>query len=820
LLFSSRVSKLKASKDKFHFGVSSMKCPQCGSENTSDSKFCRSCASPLAEPGEYILTETIRAPAKELDSGTVFAGRYQVIEELGRGGMGRVYRVLDKKLGEEVALKLIKPEVASDEKTIQRFRNELRTARKIGHPNVTRMYDLGEDQGTHYITMEYVRGEDLKSFIRRSGRLTVDKAITIAAQVAEGLAEAHRQGVVHRDLKPQNVMIDRDGNARIMDFGIARSLSGKGITGAGTFIGTPEYMSPEQVEGKDIDQRSDIYSLGIVLYEMLTGRRPFEGDTALDVAVKQKSETPPDPRLLNPQISDELDRVILKCLEKRKESRYQSAMEILSDLEAVKKSLTRTEKAPAIKPKPMPDDQKKWRGSVAVLPFANMSADPEQDYFCDGMAEEIINALTQVEGLRVVARTSAFSFKGKNVNVREIGRELGVEAVLEGSVRKAGNRLRITAQLISVASGYHLWSERFDRDLADVFAIQDEISQAVVDKLQVRLLGKEKSTLVKRHTANPEAYNLYLKGRMSGQMMIDEGFKKSLDYYERAAAKDPDFALPLVGLSTLCIDRSYWGKMRPHDAYPKAREYARQALEKDETLGEAYSASGFVRAFYDWDRPGAERDFQKALELNPNSPDIHMYYSFFLTIAARYDEAVIEAKKAMELDPLSSFMSSHAAQSLFFASRLDEALKLLKEHIYFDPTFFFSHYVLFNIYETQSETELFLSESEKTVELSGGHPLAVMGLFRAYFGLGRMVEAGELEKSLKNRSQTEYVPPMCFFGIHLWHKNLEKAAEWLERACAERDSFLLWILVYPNPRRRVPDLPIFNNILKKYGLKS
>ncbi len=797
-----------------------MKCPQCGSENTSDSRFCRSCASPLAEPGEYILTETIRAQAKELDSGSVFAGRYQVIEELGRGGMGRVYRVLDKKLGEEVALKLIKPEVASDEKTIQRFRNELRSARKIGHPNVTRMFDLGEDQGTHYITMEYVRGEDLKSFIRRSGRLTIDKAVTIAGQVCEGLAEAHRQGIVHRDLKPQNVMIDRDGNARIMDFGIARSLTGKGITGAGTFIGTPEYMSPEQVEGRDTDQRSDIYSLGIVLYEMLTGRRPFEGDTALDVAVKQKSETPPDPKLLNTQISDELDRVILRCLKKKKESRYQSATDLLSDLEAVKKGIPMTEKAPVIKPNLRPDEKSQWQGSVAVLPFANMSADPEQDYFCDGMAEEIINALTQVEGLRIVARTSAFSFKGKNINVRDIGRELEVEAVLEGSVRRAGNRLRITAQLINVADGFHLWSERFDRDLADVFAIQDEIARAIVDKLEVKLLGKEKGTFVKRHTADPEAYTLYLKGRSSLQMLTEEGFRRSVDYLEGAAAKDQDFALPLAGLSTLYYARSYWGKMRPHDAYPKARFYARQALDKDGSLGEAYGASGSVRAFYDWDWPGAERDFQKALELNPNSPDIHQLYSYFLTITARHDEAVIEAKKATELDPLSSNIRSHAAHTLFFAGRPDEALVILKETISFEPTFFHAHYVLFNIYETQSMGELFLKECEKAVELSGGHPIAVAGLFRAYLGIGRTAEAEKLEKSLKDRSQTEYVPPMCFFGMHLWHKELEKAAEWLERACAERDSFLLWILVYPNARRRVPDLPVFNDILKKYGLKS
>jgi serine/threonine-protein kinase len=303
-------------------------------------------------------------------------------------------------------------------------------------------------------------------------------------------------------------------------------------------------------------------------------------------------------------------------------------------------------------------------------------------------------------------------------------------------------------------------------------------------------------------------------------MMTEEGYRKCLGYCEQAAAKDPGFALPLAGISWLYISRSYWGKTRPHDAYPNAREYARQALEKDDSLGQAYATSGLIKTFYDWDWPGAEREFEKALKLNPNSSDIHQGYSFLLTLTARHDEAVIEAKKAQELDPLSSNIRSHAAQTLFFAGRTDEAIGSLKETISLDPTFFFAHYVLFNIYEVKSLPQEFLTECEKTVELSGGHPLAVMGLLRAYHGLGRTIEAEKLEKTLRDRSQAEYVPPMCFFGIHLWRKEFEQAAEWLERACAERDSFLLWILVYPNPRRRVPDLPIFNDILKKYGLKS
>jgi len=320
------------------------KCPKCDTDNPSDSKFCKECATRLPSPEEISPTKTLETPTEELTRGTVFASRYEIIEELGKGGMGKVYRVEDKKIKGEIALKLIKPEIASDKKIIERFNNELKMARMISHRNVCRMFDLGEEKGAHYITMEYVRGEDLKSMIRMSGQLGVGTTINIAKQVCEGLAEAHRLGVVHRDLKPQNIMIDKEGNVRIMDFGIARSLKAKGITGAGVIIGTPEYMSPEQVEGKEAGQRSDIYSLGVILYEMVTGRVPFEGDTPLSVAIKQKTETPEDPRKLNSQIPEDLSRVLLRCMEKDKEKRYQSSGEVLSELEKIKKGIPTTEK--------------------------------------------------------------------------------------------------------------------------------------------------------------------------------------------------------------------------------------------------------------------------------------------------------------------------------------------------------------------------------------------------------------------------------------------------------------------------------------------
>jgi len=368
----------------------SVKCSKCYHENPDDTRFCGNCAAPLKLAKEINVTETIETPKEELTTGSTFADRYQIIEELGRGGMGNVYKVLDIELKESTALKLLKSEIAADEKTIERFRNELKLARKISHKNVCRMYDLSKKGNTYYITMEYVAGEDLKSLIKKIGQLPVAKAISITKQVCEGLAEAHKLGIVHRDLKPQNIMIDREGNALIMDFGIARSLESKGITGAGVMIGTPEYMSPEQVEGKETDQRSDIYSLGAILYEMVTGRAPFAGDTTLSIAMKHKNETPINPKEFNPLVPENLSQLILRCMEKDEERRFQDAKELFSELIKIGEEGTEIKKPSG----------SKWKSSIAVLPFADLSPEKDQEYFCDGLSEELINALTKIKGRR------------------------------------------------------------------------------------------------------------------------------------------------------------------------------------------------------------------------------------------------------------------------------------------------------------------------------------------------------------------------------------------------------------------------------------
>ncbi|MGB3862640.1 MAG: protein kinase, partial [Candidatus Aminicenantaceae bacterium] len=669
-------------------------------------------------------------------------------------------------------------------------------------------YDLGEEKGSHFITMEYVPGEDLRSSIRRFGQLPIGKSISITKQICEGLAEAHRLGVIHRDLKSSNIMIDKEGNVRIMDFGIARSLEAKGITGAGVMIGTPEYMSPEQVEGKEVDQRSDIYSLGVILYEMVTGRVPFEGDTALSVAMKHKSEIPKNPRELNAQISEDLSRVVLKCMEKDKKKRYRNTEGLLSELEKIKspiaESITVSE----------------WKNSIAVLPFTNISADPEQEYFCDGISEELINSLTQISDLRIVARTSAFSFKGKDVDIEEIGRKLKVDKVLEGSVRKAGNRLRITAQLINVSDGYHLWSERYDREMEDVFAIQDEISLAIVDNLKIKLLREEKAAVLKRSTNNLEAYNLYLKGIYYLRTYPGKkGFNEANGYFQQALQKDPNYAMAYYGLSEAYLNISYWGNVPPKVAYPKAKAYAKKALEIDETIGEAHGALGFIHTIYDWDWKAAERELRQAIELSPNSATTHMYYSFFLTNTERHKEAIIEAQRGQELDPVSSFINAFAGLTICFGGQYDRAIEELKMTLTMHPNHFIARYHLAWAYHAKSMIKESIAEREKAVELSGGVPWVVMMLAIAYYASGEKAQADKLFDSLKQRSRNEYVAPMCFFFIHLARGNLNQAYKWLKRAGEEHDGYLCWSRVMPKDFYQVPDEPRIKTLLKRTGIK-
>jgi serine/threonine protein kinase/Flp pilus assembly protein TadD len=704
--------------------------------------------------------------------------------------------------------------------------------------------------------MEYVSGEDLKSFIRRAAPLSTARAITVAKQICEGLAEAHKLGIVHRDLKPSNIMIDKEGNARIMDFGIARSVAAKGITDRGVIIGTPEYMSPEQVEGKEVDQRSDIYSLGIILYEMLTGRVPFEGDTPFTIGMKHKGEMPQNPKELNSQISDELNRLILRCLEKEKEKRYQSAEEVRSELSNIEKGIPTTER---IVPEKKPITSKEitvqfslkrlfipavitiafviiavviWmrfihkqsapipsgKTSLAVLPFDDLSPGKDQGYLCEGLAESLINALTKIKDLRVPAKTSSFSFRSKEKNIQEIGEKLNVNAILEGSIQKIGNRVRISTRLINVPDESLLLSEQYNRELEDVFAIQDEISLAIIDRLKVKLLGEEKEKVVKRYTENIEAYNLYLQGRYFWNKRTEEGLKKGLNYFHQAIEKDPGYALAYVGISDSYVVLAGYEVLPPKDAYPKAKAAAMKALENDDMLADAYAMLALIEFENDLDPIAAEKGFKQAIEINPGLADAHKKYAEFLSALGRHEEAIKEIKLAQELDPLSLIYSTTAGIIYYNAREYDQAIEQCKEVLEKEPNFIPAHAYLGESYIQKSMYDDAISEFQKSVMLSSRSPLYLAGLAHAYGVAGKKEEAFKIIEELKELSKKKYIPSYSIAIIYVGLNEKEQAVSWLEKAVEERYWRVLSIKVDPRFDSLRSDSR-YKAILKKLSLE-
>jgi serine/threonine protein kinase len=752
-----------------------MNCEKCGFANPPGTLYCGHCGTRLASSSDLPVssTLTVERPRELLARGRLLAGRFEILEELGSGGMGTVYRVFDRKIGEEMALKLLKPEVAADHGIIERFKNELKVTRRITHKNVCRMHDIHEDGGTIFVTMEYVLGEDLNSLVKRAGRLSVDKALSVARQIAEGLSEAHRLGIVHRDLKPQNIMIDRQGNAKIMDFGIARQLAGPDLTGAGMMIGTPAYMSPEQVDGSAVDQRTDIYALGVILYEITVGSPPFEGDSGLSVALKHKTELPKPPRESNAQIPEDLERLILRCLAKKKEERYQSAEQLVTELMQIEKGAPLTTPALAEKTAArLTASERQCIRSIAVLPFKDMSPQRDQDYFCEGLAEELINALTQVKGLKVAARTSSFFFKGKDEDIREIGRRLDVASILEGSVQKAGNRLRVTAQLICVSDGYHLWSDRYDRKIEDIFAVQDNIALAVVEKLKVELLEGEKEKVTKRHTQSKEAHQLYLKGRYHWNKRSPKDMILAVDCFQRAVNTDPDYALPYVGIADVFNMLAEFGFIPPGEGYLKSRVLLRKAQEIDDSLSELYSSLALITYCYDWDLPAAERLAYRSIELNPQSMWGHAARSEILGTWGRMEEAFEEAKKIIELDPLSSLAHALYGIILGLIGKEEDSREKLFAALAMEPDNPMLNLWLGLMYfKKPSLPEKAIEYLQKAADFGATSAYGYMGLAHAM--AGRKVEAGRYLEKLEKVEKESFIPlalkPLLYLKPGLRH---------------------------------------------------
>jgi len=620
---------------------------------------------------------------------------YRITEKLGEGGMGVVYRAEDTRLERAVALKFLSPHILGNENDRARFVHEAKAAAALNHPNVCTIHEIDEADGQIFIAMELVDGENLRARLR-VGPLEVNDALGIAAQIAEGLSVAHRSGIVHRDIKPANIVVTPDGLVKIMDFGLARRPGGAQLTRAGTTMGTVAYMSPEQARGDTVDHRTDLWSLGVVLYEMVTGRRPFRGDHDQAVIYSILNDKPEDASQSQPGVPAALDAVIHSLLSKDAADRCRSAAQAAGDL----RRLTTTAGAPTVA---LETSRPKQAPSIAVMPFADMSPDGDQEYFCDGMSEEIINELTGVGGLRVIARTSAFSFKEQSEDIREIGRKLDVTSILEGSVRKAGDRVRITAQLISVDDGSHVWSERYDRVLEDVFAVQDEIASAIVEKLRVELTAGEQERLAEAREVNPEAHDLYLRGRhvvnrglmtlLSDQVRVE----KSIEFFQRATEVDPDYALPYAGLADIYGALCRW--IKPEGNCKRARETAAKALKLDDTCVEAHVAMGrvYLTADLDWDRARAEH--LRALELNPGSAFALLGAALYLAWAADYELAIEYVMKALPLDPLdydtyliATFTTGTSRRSYDEAARLcGAALDLFPGDDRFEQDLFYYH---------------------------------------------------------------------------------------------------------------------------------
>ncbi len=672
-----------------------MKCPNCHFDNPEDTNYCGKCATPLPCSKEIpaFPTETLKTPIKELVTGSTFAGRYQVIEELGKGGMGKVYKVFDAEIREKVALKLLKPEIAADQETIERFRNELKLARKISHRNICRMHDLSKDEGSYYITMEYVSGEDLKTMIRMTGTLGIGTVLSIGQQVCDGLAEAHRLGVVHRDLKPQNIMIDKGGNAKIMDFGIARSVREKGITDAGVMIGTPEYMSPEQTEAKDVDQRSDIYSLGIILYEMATGRVPFEGETALSVAIKHKTEVPKDPKSLNPHIPDDLNRLILKCVEKDKAKRYQTAAEVGAELEKIEKGIPTTERVipeqktltskritvqfepkrliiPAIilisvvfvgillwkfLPRKEVASSPKIKNSIAVISFENQTGDKAFDYLRKAIPNLLITSLEQRGGLYVVTwermadLLSQMGEKDVETIDRESGfrlcRKEGVEAIVLGSFVKAGDMFAMEVKVLDVETRRMLKSASSRGEGADsILRTQiDELSRDISAGIgsAKEKIEAERIQVVGATTSSMEAYKYFLNGREEFDKLYYVDALKSL---EKAIELDPEFALAYFYLSAT---HQALGNVRAgNEAAKKAKALAHKTTERERLYIEALYTGMIER-----NKEARIRLLQEIIQKYPREKTAHYWLGVIYRGTNILEMAIEEQNKALVLDP-------------------------------------------------------------------------------------------------------------------------------------------------------------------------
>lgn len=740
------------------------------------------------------------------------AERYRILGVLGQGGMGEVYEAEDQDLQERIAIKVIASQTAVDNAWVERFRREVQLARRVTHPNVCRVFDLERhrqgDREIIFLTMELVQGETLAVRLRRSGRLSIADALPIAAQLCAALQAAHQAGVLHRDFKCGNIMLvgsGRQGRAVVTDFGTALTIdSAKSSvhTTTGAIVGTPAYMSPEQLAGKELTPASDIYSLGLVLYEMVTAKRPFHSESPWTEAMKRLSEDPQPPTRITPEIGEVWNSTILRCLERDPGKRFSDAQEVSGCLQGVQ---------------PLPHSSSRALSSIAVLPFNNLSGNPADEYFSDGMSEEIISALSHLEGLRVSARTSSFSFKGKAVEIAEIARKLGVVTILEGSVRKLGNRVRITVQLVNVADGFHLWSERYDRDMQDIFALQEEIAHSIAAKLKVTLKGEQQS-LVKAGTDNLEAYELYLKGRALAYRR-GRGLVQAREYFQRAVELDAKYALAWAELAYACSSLGFYGLVQPQASFPQARKAATQAVALGPELAESHGALATV-CLCDWEWANADREFLRTLELNPRYVQALSWYGVWVlqACAGRFEEGLARAKQAADLEPLSVYAVAHLAWAYVFSGRNAESVAVAQNAAKLDPESMLAQIILTISLYFQGQVQESITVAESGLGMFGRHPWFIALLALAYVDESKPRQAEAAYAEILARSRWEYVPPMTLAISASAVGKLDEAIHFVREAYAIHDPQLPTLGKYWHGTKRLREDHRFSEILSSMGL--
>ena len=758
------------------------------------------------------------APAGAKDPIMPRLSHYEILEQIAEGGMGVVYKARDLNLGRLVALKLLSPSIEASQADIERLFEEARAISRLNHPNVATIFEVDQKADEPFMALEYLPGGTLRDKIREfrngGGSLLIADVLRYAEQMSRGLAHAHRHGIVHRDVKSENALLDEEGVLKLADFGVAL-VAGRRLSGADdASAGTAAYMSPEQAQGGEVDHRSDIFSFGVVLFEMITGTVPYAGQA--EAAMLYDIVHTPAPRLreFRDDVPAGLSKIAEKALAKRPAERYFSMDDVLKDLLAVQKDLQAAggnmRSGPA--PSPSPDP------TIAVLPFVDMSSDNDQEYFCDGVTEEIINALTTIKGLKVVSRTSSFRFKGRAYDIRDIGEQLGVRTVLEGSVRRIGNRFRITAQHINVADGYHLWSRRFDREMEDIFAVQDEIAQSIVATLRVNLTGAEQEPIVKKPTANLAAYNHYLQGRYHLNQRTGESIRRAIASFEQAHCDDCSYALPCAGLAEahMLLGVGGYAEIDSAEALTKAKQAAIHAVEADPNCAEAHIALALVSFRKDWDWETAEAEFRRGIALNDGYATGHHQFAMFLAILCRFDEALREIDRALELDPLSVIISTAKGRILHFAGRYDEAIEQFERTITLNPQFAGVYFDLSATYGEKGMYQEALAAAREISRLSGGQIRAWMVEAFIHGRRGEQDKVREAIRKIEELSETNDIQRTRPWFLQIALGDLDRAFDDLEEACERHEAELVYLQCEPTFAALRSD-PRYESLARKIG---